>query len=57
MSQAADQLENEMLVLLRRYTEESDLHIMEIIGVLEKVKLDCVYYHHLEQDEDGGDDE
>jgi hypothetical protein len=56
MSQAADQLENEMLVLLRRYTEESDLHIMEIIGVLEKVKLD-VHAYHIEQEQDGGDDE
>jgi hypothetical protein len=57
MSEAADQLENEMLVLLRRYTEESDLHIMEIIGVLEKVKRRITRAYHIEQEQDGGDDE
>jgi len=46
MTQAAEQLENEIHKLINRYTDESDLRIMDLIVVLEKVKLDCVHVYH-----------
>lgn len=46
MTEAAEQLENEVNKLINRYAEESDLKIMDLIAVLEKVKLDRVHDYH-----------
>jgi hypothetical protein len=51
MNQASEQLEEELHRLINRYTEESDLRIMDLIAVLEKVKLDCVHVYHKYHDD------
>ncbi len=50
MTIAAEQLEHELHKLIDRYTVESDLRIMDLIAVLEKVKLDCVHVYHVHHD-------
>lgn len=55
MTPAAEQLEHELHNLINRYTKESDLRIMDLIAVLEKVKLDCVYVYHVHHDQKHGD--
>ena len=50
MTEAAEQLHDEVRKLINRYSAESDLRIMDVIAVLEKVKLDCVHQYHVYHD-------
>jgi hypothetical protein len=52
MSDAAEQLEVEIHNVIDRYTHESDLRIMDLIAVLEKIKLDAVHCYHKHHDQD-----
>lgn len=51
MTEATEQLENEINNVINRYSDESDLRIMDLIAVLEKVKLDWVHRYHRHHDE------
>ena len=45
------QLERELCNVINRYTDESDLRIYELIGILEKVKADYLHRFHQYHDE------
>jgi hypothetical protein len=51
MSEAATQLDNEIAKLINRYSEESDLTIIDLIAVLEKQKLDWMHMYHKHHDD------